>query len=1023
MIFSGKRIRILSRIELQNLYDLPAFSPNERLIYFQISPDEKTIMECFKSVESQIYFLLQLGYFKARSMFFECSLTTNNEDVQYLLKQYFSEAVLPLNPINQRTCFDIQSRILQLFSWQRFDNNAKTKIIKKAAELVKICVDPRYIFDELLDFLDSQQIIVPGYSTLQDIVGKTLTVETKRLNQLIAKNISSAVNQSLQDMLQDEDQKMYGVTLLKRDAKGFNYAEIIKEIDKHQSSVDLFKVAQQLIPILEISEQNIRYYAYLVDYYTVNRLKELEENTAKLYLLCYVYYRFERINDNLIHGFLHHLNKYKSEARTYSRDAVFDYKVEAKGYSKQAGEILDFFTDEAIADSETFGIVRRKAFHLVAREKFPALKAHVTQSFNEEGFRWDYYKAIAKTISYNLRPIVKVLEFSSDQSDCPLLQVLLFFQSIWNKKKSLKQLKGNEFLTACLPKDLEKYVYDTVNIEGIPQKVLNVDAYEFMVYDQLAKALDTGTIVVNDSFSFKGLKQDLLPDWLENQGEILAKLNNPVLNTPIKQQLQDLKKELEPLIVKVNKNITQGKNKEFKIKLNKNDPKQQTWTLTYVKKSGEINNPFYNQFPKVTLSQVLRFVDHHCHFTKAFTHVKPRFAKVTEFDVEAIFAILIANATNYGIYHMAGICDIDYNTLFLTSKSLIRLETLKNSNNLLCEEMAELPIFKHWDLLEQQRIAAFDGKKIQTRIRHILARYSSKYFGQKRGVVSYSLNYNNLCANSTVIGANEHESHYSYSIAYNSDIDADWYCGDTHSINQVQHAFFHLISKKFTPHLKKIHDKANAIISFKNPNVYEKYIIKPARQTNTKSIEEEWNNLQHIFASMLMGSTSHSVIVSKLSSHKRSSQMQEALWEYNKILQSIHTLKFIDDPLYRQAIRGALNRVEGYHQLTGKIGGVHGGKFRGTTENELMVWNECCSLVANIIMYYNALILSKIYQTLEKQGNTQALEFIKRLSPIAWCHLILDGFYQFRNVAETIDLEQMIANLVFEDKNTKKSKG
>ena len=69
----------------------------------------------------------------------------------------------------------------------------------------------------------------------------------------------------------------------------------------------------------------------------------------------------------------------------------------------------------------------------------------------------------------------------------------------------------------------------------------------------------------------------------------------------------------------------------------------------------------------------------------------------------------------------------------------------------------------------------------------------------------------------------------------------------------------------------------------------------------------------------------------------------------------------------------------------------------------------------------NALILSKIYQVLEKQGNTQALEFIKRLSPIAWCHLILDGFYQFRNVAETIDLEQMIENLVFEDKNIKKS--
>ena len=105
-----------------------------------------------------------------------------------------------------------------------------------------------------------------------------------------------------------------------------------------------------------------------------------------------------------------------------------------------------------------------------------------------------------------------------------------------------------------------------------------------------------------------------------------------------------------------------------------------------------------------------------------------------------------------------------------------------------------------------------------------------------------------------------------------------------------------------------------------------------------------------------------------------------------------------------------------------KIGGVHGGKFRGTTENELKIWNECCSLIANVIVYYNTLILSQIYQMQEKQGNLQALEFIKRLSPIAWSHIILDGYYQFRNVAGIIDLEQMLANLVFEKPDPKKSK-
>jgi hypothetical protein len=68
------------------------------------------------------------------------------------------------------------------------------------------------------------------------------------------------------------------------------------------------------------------------------------------------------------------------------------------------------------------------------------------------------------------------------------------------------------------------------------------------------------------------------------------------------------------------------------------------------------------------------------------------------------------------------------------------------------------------------------------------------------------------------------------------------------------------------------------------------------------------------------------------------------------------------------------------------------------------------------------LILSQIYQIQEKQGNLQALEFIKRLSPIAWRHIILDGYYQFRNIAGTINMEQMLANLVFEKSDAKKSK-
>ena len=41
---------------------------------------------------------------------------------------------------------------------------------------------------------------------------------------------------------------------------------------------------------------------------------------------------------------------------------------------------------------------------------------------------------------------------------------------------------------------------------------------------------------------------------------------------------------------------------------------------------------------------------------------------------------------------------------------------------------------------------------------------------------------------------------------------------------------------------------------------------------------------------------------------------------------------------------------------------VNSGKFRVKTEAEQQIWNECSRLIANAIIYYNTLILSRIYE-------------------------------------------------------------
>ena len=63
-----KQLVILSDDEVSKLYDLPKFDEDARLKYFALNESEKTILNTFHRVFAKVYFILQLGYFKANQL-------------------------------------------------------------------------------------------------------------------------------------------------------------------------------------------------------------------------------------------------------------------------------------------------------------------------------------------------------------------------------------------------------------------------------------------------------------------------------------------------------------------------------------------------------------------------------------------------------------------------------------------------------------------------------------------------------------------------------------------------------------------------------------------------------------------------------------------------------------------------------------------------------------------------------------------------------------------------------------------
>ncbi|OJW72785.1 MAG: hypothetical protein BGO68_00605 [Candidatus Amoebophilus sp. 36-38] len=130
--------------------------------------------------------------------------------------------------------------------------------------------------------------------------------------------------------------------------------------------------------------------------------------------------------------------------------------------------------------------------------------------------------------------------------------------------------------------------------------------------------------------------------------------------------------------------------------------------------------------------------------------------------------------------------------------------------------------------------------------------------------------------------------------------------------------------------------------------------------------------------------------------YKQEHRTRKALFEFDKLIRSIHTLKYFLDPSIQSNTHRSQNRIESYHQLRSAIAQAYGRKqLIGKTDIALEISNECGRLIANAIIYYNSAILSKLHEKFQAEGNQKALNSLRKISPVAWNHIHFQGYLIF----------------------------
>ena len=236
------RIKLLEDHEIDELYGLPRFDPDERAYYFSLTQEERDIANSHRAQENRILFILQMGYFKAKTMFFSFEFDEVQDDVRHILRQYFplSADITLVEPVLRQTKHAQQQKILALYGHRACNAAERAGLMEKACHVVKISAKPVYLFQTLIRYLETQRIIVPGYSFLQDIVSQALAAERQRITEIIERSLDEKIRTVLDDLYVSRD-GIYGITAIKHEPKDFSLKEMKIEISRCRSLTALYQ--------------------------------------------------------------------------------------------------------------------------------------------------------------------------------------------------------------------------------------------------------------------------------------------------------------------------------------------------------------------------------------------------------------------------------------------------------------------------------------------------------------------------------------------------------------------------------------------------------------------------------------------------------------------------------------------------------------------------------------------------------------------------------------------------------------
>lgn len=1007
---SKREINLLSKSEISDIYDIPDFNDHEREIYFALNEEEASMLSTFHTINTKVFFILQLGYFKAKHRFFQFDLQKVAVDIGFIGKKYYQKQTFS-SIISRGRIYHQRKMIMKYYQYQQCSEKILDKLKEQFIELLKLYPKPNNVIRELVAYCDAQNIILPGYRQLQDMYTECCKIELQRIFKVIEGFPKDIINKV--ENLISGNEGILSLNDVRYDQCDFSYTELAEEAIKVKKLSSIYDFCKKKIPLLSLSQNAVRYYSSNVEQYPISRLRKLSKLQRILYSLCHIYCRYQTFVDNLITSFIHHVVILRDKSKAQGEKEFAAYAATVVQSYPKVSKFFRWFTEyenKKFKKKEYY----KEAYDIIEKDNFEKFARFFERSdFNLKMATWDCIEMFSRSIALYLRPVVLAVDFEHYKSEDPSITLIKVLKEHYLAGKSPSKLMISESTSLPIPKSMLPYLKSKSD-----DQYLNPHRLEFYIYKKLYHHLDRGRIFCNDSISYRDIDADLVSEDMVGKAEEISRQYGynkiPIYcSTHLDQKLLELNNKWKKFSDNINNN------KSFAIKAAKDS--SLSWQLNYETRE-KLDNVFFRNLYKSDIADILVFVNDIFNIFEGFTHIKGKYIKRSRPTITNLIACLLAEAFGFGTKKMSEMSDISFNDLRSTKEDYFTYENLCIVNDMLADGINVLEIFKQWNLLDDKLLADIDGQKSATKSNTIQSRYSKKYLGKGKGLSILSMIANFVAVTVKNIGLNEYEGHHLYDMIYDnhSTVKVDAVTGDNHTLNQLNFIALDAINVEFVPSIKNLQKAAEDLYSVDDISNYSG-IIKPIDKIKVSRIKKQEKQIIRVLLSLILQENTQSIIIRKLNSHDRYAGLRAGLMEYNKVFKTMHVLNMIENMSLRKAIKTARNRTESYHQLQNFIRKMYYGVFKGKRIVDHRASTQAVRLVTNLIVAYNAIILNKLYLEAVKSGKSaEELEKLLRISPMSWIHIAFTGRYTFKKGNKKIDLNEIVGILSEELKSVKR---